>query len=83
MYTFRKYETIIANGFMCLYLIKGLNFYGCLLFLMDTYFTLNLYLDFITCFILCKINNSTTVMFHILSLDVIYKIKEKTARCRI
>ena len=47
MYTFRKYETIIVNGFMCLYLIKGLNFYGCLLFLMDTYFTLNLYLDFI------------------------------------
>ena len=46
MYTFRKYETIIANGFMCLYLIKGLNFYGCLLFLMATYFTLNLYLDF-------------------------------------
>ena len=73
MYTFRKYETIIANGFMCLYLIKGLNFYGCLLFLMDTYFTLNLYLDFITC----------VIMFHILSLDVIYKIKEKTARCRI
>ena len=75
MYTFRKYETIIVNGFMCLYLIKGLNFYGCLLFLMDTYFTLNLYLDFITCFILCKI--------HVLSLDIIYKIKEKTSRCRI
>ena len=58
MYTFRKYETIIANGFMCLYLIKGLNFYGCLLFLMDTYFTLNLYLNFITCFVLCKIYDS-------------------------
>ena len=83
MYTFRKYETIIANGFMCLYLIKVLNFYGCLLFQMDTYFTLNLYLDFTTCFILCKINNSTTVMFHVLSLDIIYKIKEKTSRCRI
>ena len=69
MYTFRKYETIIANGFMCLYLIKGLNFYSCLLFLMDTYFTLNIYLDFITC--------STSVMFHILSLAIIYKIKEK------
>ena len=68
MYTFRKYENIIENGFMCLYLIKGLNFYGCLLFLMDTYFTLHLYLDFIT---------STTVMFHILSLDIIYKIREK------
>ena len=58
MYTFRKYETIIVNGFMCLYLIKGLNFYGCLLFLMATYFTRNLYLDFMNCFILCKINTS-------------------------
>ena len=79
MYTFRKYETIIANGFMCLYLIKGLNFYGCLLFLMDTYFTLNLYLDFIIS-LHCL---TMTVMFHVLSLDIIYKIKEKTARCRI